>query len=80
MFLTQVMPVVVSPCLRCALRWAVSACSARCSERPLLFDQERSYLAMTIKLIIGALFVLMMAAGLVRPGTDAAEGEESSSD
>lgn len=35
---------------------------------------------MTIKLIIGALFVLMMAAGLVQPGTDAAEGEESSSD
>ena len=30
---------------------------------------------MTIKLIIGALFVLMMAAGLVQPGTDAAEGE-----
>ena len=35
---------------------------------------------MTIKLIIGALFVLMMAAGLVRPGNNAAEGEESSSD
>jgi len=33
---------------------------------------------MTIKLIIGALFVLMMTAGLVRPGADAAEGEESS--
>ena len=35
---------------------------------------------MTIKLIIGALFVLMMAAGLVRPGADAAKGEESSGD
>lgn len=35
---------------------------------------------MTIKLIIGALFVLMMAAGLVQIGGDAAEGEESSGD
>jgi len=35
---------------------------------------------MTIKLIIGALFVMMMAAGLVRPGADATEGEESSGD
>jgi hypothetical protein len=31
-------------------------------------------------LIIGALFVLMMAAGLVQPGADTAKGEESSGD
>ena len=35
---------------------------------------------MTIKLIIGALFVLMLAAGLLQPGADSAKGEESSGD
>ena len=35
---------------------------------------------MTIKLIIGALFVLMLAAGLVHPSGDGAEGGESSGD
>jgi len=35
---------------------------------------------MTIKLIIGALFVLMMAAGLAHRGGDEAEGGDSSGD
>jgi hypothetical protein len=35
---------------------------------------------MTIKLIIGALFVLMLAAGSVQTSRDAGKGDESSGD